>query len=313
MNRKIPPVLLIVFNRLHTTRRVFQAIREAQPARLFIAADGPRPDNADDAEKSEAVRQYVLENIDWECEVKTLFRAENLGCGPGPATAISWFFEHVEEGVILEDDCLPHPEFWEYCGELLDKYRDNKQIAVISGNNFQEGKKYGKASYYFTKYVTAWGWATWRRTWQDCQFDLNLVDKDFVWRKIDSTFKNSAERTYWKSVFNKAAVSSKDIWDYQFCFHVWSKDMFCIAPNVNLVQNIGFGDDATHTFDPNSKAAFVKTGPLLPLIHTRKIEISNKADEFIFAHYYSPYPPVNLFKRVIRKFKRIVRKFFLKS
>jgi len=146
------PILFIIFNRLETTKQAFEAIRAAQPTHLFVAADGARTDRVGEAELCREVREYVLNSIDWECEVKTLFRDENLGCGLGPATAISWLFEQVEEGIILEDDCLPHSDFFGYCTELLERYRNNDRIAVIGGNNFQDGKVYGKASYYFSNY-----------------------------------------------------------------------------------------------------------------------------------------------------------------
>jgi hypothetical protein len=304
----IPPILLIIFNRLDTTQSVFQAIREARPSQLFIAADGPRTDKEGEAEKCETVRKYVLENIDWNCEVKTLFQDDNLGCGPGPVTAISWFFSHVEEGIILEDDCLPHPDFWAYCRELLDKYRENEHIAVISGNNFQKGKKYGTASCYFSKYGTTWGWATWRRVWKGYQFDLNLLDKDKVWQKIDVTFKAKAERNHWKAVFESVIESNRDIWDYQFLFHIWCNDMFAVVPNVNLVKNIGFGEDATHTFDPDSEAAFIETDAIFPIKHPKQIRVSDKADSYIFSHYFDKRSSLNFLEKIKVACVRILKK-----
>ena len=135
------PVLFLVFNRPDTTRRVLEAIRQAQPSQLFIAADGPREGKSGEAEKCADVRRIVNEGIDWDCEVKTLFRDKNLGCKVAVSRAIDWFFEHVEEGIILEDDCLPHPTFFRFCEELLNKYRDDERIGQISGDNFQFGKK----------------------------------------------------------------------------------------------------------------------------------------------------------------------------
>jgi hypothetical protein len=302
MENNNTPILFIIYRRLSTTQRVFQAIREAKPACLFIAANGPSADNDKEAKKCEEVRKYVLDNIDWDCEVKTLFREENLCCGKSISSAITWFFNQVEEGIILEDDCVPHPDFFEYCKELLDKYRDNENIAIISGDNFQDGKKQERDSYYFTKHNYMWGWATWRRVWKDYQYDLNLLDKDIMWKRLDDTFKSKPERRYWKSLFEKVANWEIDTWDYQLSFHIWYNQMFSIAPNVNLIQNIGFGEEAVHTSDPNSKAAFLKTESILPIIHPKKIKINNKFDNYVFNHYYCSQPPVSLFKRVIRKF-----------
>lgn len=163
------PVLLIIFKRPDTTRQVLQAIRQVKPRQLFVAADGPRPDHPDEAEKCHQTRA-VIEEVDWKCEVQTLFQQRNLGCGPGPVTgpvtAITWFFHNVEQGIILEDDCLPDLSFFRFCEELLDRYRYTEQIMHISGNNFLYGRKRGSASYYFSKYTHVWGWATWRRAWK---------------------------------------------------------------------------------------------------------------------------------------------------
>jgi hypothetical protein len=299
MRNKIPPILFIVFNRLDTTRQVFEAIRQAKPAQLFVAADGPRTNKEGEAEKCDAVRKYVLDHIDWECDLQTRFQETNLGCGEGPSSAISWFFDHVEEGIILEDDCLPHPDFFEYCSELLEKYKNNNQIAIISGYNLQAGRKHGSGSYYFSKYVGIWGWATWKRVWNGYQFDLNLLDKDWMWQRIDDLFKTQKERKYWKSIFETMANRLIDTWDYQLCFHIWYNTMSSITPNVSLVKNIGFGEGATHTLDPNTKAALVELSPIIPLVHPSQIKISEKADDYLFKTLYMP--PESILSRVRKK------------
>jgi hypothetical protein len=269
---------------MDTTKQVFQAIKKAQPAQLFLAGDGPRPDKAGEKEKTDAVRKYVLDNIDWDCDVKILFQEKNLGCGKAVSNAISWFFTHVEEGIILEDDCLPHSDFFEYCRELLNKYRNNEDIAIICGSNFNHGKKFGEASYFFTKYTYVWGWATWKRTWENYQFDVNLLDKHLLFKKIDKVSVNRTERFYWKSIFEKMSKFCIDTWDYQFCFHIWYHGMHSIAPNVNLIQNIDSGEGGTHSV-PNSKSTFIKIEPILPLVHPSKIKINKAADNFYFDNY----------------------------
>ena len=284
------PILFIIFNRLETTKQVFEAIRNIQPSKLFIAADGARENIVGEFECCNEIREYVLKNIDWDCEVKTLFSPINLGCGLGPASAISWFFKQVEEGIILEDDCLPHPDFFVYCSELLEKYRNNRDIAVIGGDNFQEGIKRGDASYYFSKYSYTWGWASWRRSWQNYQFDLNAYDKFKMYYKIDSTFKTSNERIYWKFVFDSILNEPGQAWDFQLWFHVWYNDMISIAPNVNLVKNIGFGIGATHTVDINSRQALIETKSILPIIHPISIKVDEVADYYYYSRYWNLQP-----------------------
>jgi len=167
------PVLFLVFNRPDTTRRVFEAIRAARPARLFLVADGPRERQPDDKEKCERVR-YIATDIDWDCEVKTLFRKENLGCKNGVSSAIDWFFSHVDEGIILEDDCLPTESFFWFCEELLRRYRNDSRVMQICGSNFLRGWQRNNDSYYFSGYGPIWGWASWRRAWIYYDVDMKL-------------------------------------------------------------------------------------------------------------------------------------------
>jgi len=159
-------VLFVVFNRLNTTKQVFAAIRKAKPYRLYVAADGPRVAKSGEVAKVKAVRDYVRENIDWDCEVKTLFRENNLGCKYAVSSAVDWFFENEEMGIILEDDCLPHPDFFDFCAKLLECHVHDDRVSVVTGNNFQNGIKRGGFAYYFSKYSHCWGWASWRRAWQ---------------------------------------------------------------------------------------------------------------------------------------------------
>ena len=303
-NDKIPPVLFVIFNRLDTTQQVFQIFKEVKPARLFIAADGPRIDKEGEAEKCDAVRKYVLDNIDWDCDVKTLFQEKNLGCGTGVATAISWFFEHVEAGIILEDDCLPHPDFFEYCYDLLEKYHDDENIAIISGDNFQDGKKWGDGSYYFTKYTNIWGWATWRRMWNKYQFDVNAYDKDLMNKKINERIKTKREQNFWKSLFENLATTRRtDVWDYQMNFCSWYNNMRSIVPNVNLIKNVGFGEDATHTLNMDAKESSIATKSILPLVHPTKDKIYDKAEAYFFNTYAWPS---SSFSRFVGRIYKVV-------
>ena len=165
------PILFLIFNRLDTTEKVFEKIREQQPKYLYIAADGPRSDVPEDQEKCRKTRA-IIDRIDWDCELKTLFREENLGCRNNAVQAITWFFDNVEEGIILEDDCLPDPTFFRYCEDLLSYYRYDMRVMHIAGSNLQQGFKSDNASYYFSHIPWVWGWASWKRAWK--YYDVNI-------------------------------------------------------------------------------------------------------------------------------------------
>lgn len=281
------PVLLIIFNRAHTTQQVFDRIREVKPSRLYVAADGPRPNTETDIAKCAETRR-IVEQVDWDCEVKTLFQEKNLKCGIAPATAISWFFEHEEAGIILEDDCVPSKSFFWFCQELLEKYNHDTRIMHISGNNYLNGwRKDNDYSYYFSNKVNAWGWATWRRAWQ--LFDFNLKAYPELKEKgyLKGLFLNKFEETYRLSKLEEAfaSISNGDIWDYQWEFTVYSNSGLCIVPEVNLVRNIGFGEDATHTFNTHDNKAQIKENEItFPLRHPRFVVRDIESDKKNFNH-----------------------------
>ena len=275
-------ILFLVFNRPDVTKRVFETIRQANPPRLYIAADGPRKDKEGEVEKVQAVRSYIMTNIDWDCEVKTLFRENNLGCKHAVSEAITWFFEHEEQGIILEDDCLPHPDFFLFCQELLERYKDDEQVSVITGNNFLNGVKRGDASYFFSKYNHYWGWATWRRAWKLYQGDLPFWpdwQKSTGWKKM---LPDSTERRYWKRIFEIVYDNKIDSWGYPWTASVWYQGGLTVTPNVNLVSNIGFGKDATHTFDITHSSSQVPTYSLGELTHPKGIFQDFNADKHVF-------------------------------
>jgi hypothetical protein len=246
------PILLLVFNRPSTTKLVFDAIKAVKPRKLFIAADGPRENRKGEIDLCQKVRDLVVDNIDWDCEVNTLFREKNLGCGRGVSEAISWFFKNVDEGIILEDDTLPNISFFNYCAVLLERYRCNESIMHISGNNFQSGIIRSDGDYYYSKYSHIWGWATWKRAWQ--KYDFLLVNwTEFKVLGLNEICNNDENQVnYWKKIFDDVIIGKIDTWDYQWMFAVWFNQASCILPNVNLVSNIGFGEYATHTLDSNS-------------------------------------------------------------
>jgi hypothetical protein len=283
------PVLLLIFNRPDTTEKVIEAIRLYKPRQLFIAADGPRKGREDDIVKTTEARNIALQKVDWECEVKTLFQEDNLGCGIAPATAISWFFNQVEEGIILEDDCLPTLGFFFYCGELLNHYRNNEQVMHISGNNFQFGKKWGRGSYYFSHYINAWGWATWRRAWQYYDFELKGSTPGKIDRLLSENLSSKDERRFWKAHFEEVKDGKrKDIWDYQWVYTIWKQNGLAVIPNVNLVTNIGFGSDATHTFNQEAIVANNPAYELEQIKHPESSKVFLKADRRLFRICHKP-------------------------
>ncbi len=274
------PILFLVFNRPETTRQVFQRIKEMQPAKLFIAADGPRAGKEGDEEKCEAVRRLILDGIDWPCDVKTLFRYHNLGCGNAVSSAITWFFDNVEEGIILEDDTLPDPSFFTFCKTLLEKYRNDEKVKMISGNNFQNGKWRGDGSYYFSAYSHIWGWASWRRVWNEYDFTLNEINAVTLENDMQNYFDEKDVVKYWKKILQKIKDGLINTWDYQLLFSIWKYQGVSILPNVNLVSNIGFGESSTHTLNKKDGSSNIPVGTLNQLNHPDKIEIDRSADQY---------------------------------
>ena len=303
------PILFVIFNRPDTTQRVFDEIRKQQPKYLYVAADGPRINRPEDENNCKLTRE-IIHQIDWDCNLNLLFRDANLGCGNAVYTAISWFFENVEMGIVLEDDCIPHSDFFPYCKELLFKYQKVEQIKWIAGNNCNIESKLSHASYYFSKYPHVWGWASWRRVWKDYKFDLNGFPKNEIFEKIDSIFSTCGEKLFWKNRFeimksNKVAKKRGiSAWDYQNVFSMWMKDGLAILPQKNLITNIGFGSDATHTITNNNQS--IPSFPILPIIHNFNIIQDKEADLLYYKNFV--YKP--LWKYPLLKVKLLIDKLF---
>lgn len=281
-------VLFIVFNRPSTTKIVFEAIRRAKPSRLYIAADAPRPTVISDMAQCLEVQRIVNE-VDWNCDVKRLIRNENLGCGKGVSSAITWFFQHEEEGIILEDDCLPSASFFPFCTELLDRYRDDTRVMHIGGNNLEKKKLRAEDySYRFSSHVYVWGWATWRRAWKLHDLDMNfhpeITDKGY----LNGVFDTIYERDYFQYVFEKmhkgdARTNSKTIWDFQWQFACMINSGLVIVPNSNLVANIGFGVQATNLSNPHGPGHDLKVEEMnFPLTHPPFVMVDQVRDQAVF-------------------------------
>ena len=297
-------VLFLVFNRLDTTKQVFEAIRLAKPTRLYIAADGARASREGEAATVQAIRDYVVNHIDWECEVKTLFREENLGCKYAVSGALTWFFENEEMGVILEDDCLPDPTFFNYCQELLERYRHDQRIGMISGDNFQFGRRYGDDSYYFSKYVHIWGWATWKDRWAE-SYDVTMAKWPRVrdeGRLVDMV-GDAREAVYWGKIFERVYRGGIDTWDYQWVFANWVNGRLSIVPAVNLISNVGFGQNATHTTGASDLENLPVTPIKFPLSHPLGMFKNIQADGFSEKKCFR----VPLWKRIRNKVAGLLR------
>lgn len=291
------PILFLVFNRPHETKTVFEAIKKRCPAKLFIAADGARENKIGEDTVCLELREWLISNIDWDCEIHTLFRKENLGCGKAVSSAITWFFENVDLGIILEDDCLPNDSFFSFCQTMLEYYRDDERIMHISANNFQQGKVRGDGSYYFSRLTHIWGWATWRRAWQKYDFTL----KEY---KYSSTKGLNLEL---KRHFKMVKQNAIDTWDIQWFMTVWFNNGITIMPQLNLVKNIGYGGvNATHTKRP-PKEWFKKMthGLIKDLKHPSDFQQNKEADVFTFNTVYKTNYIKNILKTIVENWFRM--------
>lgn len=260
------PVLLLAFNRPEKTRQVLAAIRAARPARLFVAADGPRPDRPDDAARCEQTRRLVDE-VDWPCSVETLFRDANLGCKGGVESGITWFFSRVEAGIILEDDCVPSPSFFPYCADLLERYAGDPGVMMATGTNVLGEWRADRQSYGFSYNYNIWGWATWRRAW--AHYDPTMSRwRDPAARAAVRELLGGESFRWWRSRLDAVAAGRVDTWDWVWIFAVMLERGVVATPARNLITNIGFDREATHTRNEWSDEARLAAGDLeFPLRH----------------------------------------------
>jgi len=299
-----PPVLLLTFNRPGLARRALARIREAQPKQLFIAADGPRDGHPDDVALCAEGRRLV-EEVDWHCAVQTLFRDRNLGCKRAVSGAITWFFDHVEEGIVLEDDCVADPSFFPFCAELLERHREDDRIAIISGDNFQRECQSSRNSYYFSIYPHIWGWATWRRAWSHFDGDLSLWPELRDTRWLEHLLGDKLVADYWRGIFDQGHAGQIDSWAYPWTFSCWSQHQLSILPRVNLVSNVGFDERGTHTRNTVSANAARGTREVaFPLRHPRAVVRDYDADAYTAESHFGIRPPEAGWRRAVRRVRR---------
>ncbi len=301
------PVLLIAFNRPDKVALMLKELKKAAPSKLYVAVDAPRKDSDKDAEQCRKTLELIEKGINWNCKLEKLIQKSNLGCKYGPVTAINWFFEHEEAGIILEDDCLPDSTFFRFCKEMLERYRDNKEIGVINGENHLGDLKHTiKNSYYFSEVNHCWGWATWRRAWEKFDPDIQSWPEIKSSGGLKSYLSDSRAVKYWHEEFDKIyGKADVDIWDYQWNYACIVNKFLTVVPGENLIKNIGFDEDATHTKD-HDLIGGVEAGALsFPLKHPTEIAVNTEYDKIVQRKLFY-YPSV--LRRFYWKIKELFRK-----
>lgn len=262
-------VVLLVFNRPDATARVFSSIRDARPSHLLIVADGPRFEHPDEVQKCKEVRT-IVEKIDWPCEVKQNYSEINLGCKKRVSSGLDWAFSQVDEAIILEDDCLPDASFFPFCQELLIHHRNNENIMMVCGTNLMGSWKEDQQSYHYANYDWVWGWATWRRAWQHYDVTMNQWQNPQCRERIRLFLHDDRFYRFREKAFQQAFDNKIDTWDYQWSFARLLHEGLAVVPSINLVTNIGYGRDATHTIVMDSELSGMATGRIsLPLQHPK--------------------------------------------
>jgi len=278
-------VVFIVFNRPEPARRVLERIRQARPPQLLVVCDGPRAHVPTDAGRVAEVRELIAQGVDWPCEVLTNYADCNQGCRERVISGLNWAFSLVEEAIILEDDCLADPSFFTFCDAMLARYRQDANVMHINGTNFLASRWRPSTSYYFSKYVWVWGWATWRRAWQ--QYDPTMASWETRLPALEERFDSGGERAFWISTFNQARAdwTAADTWDFQWMYTCWTLGGLTVVPSVNLVENLGFGLDATHTTSPQAHL-HLAASPLQITTHPRTMARSRLRDHQMFCAYW---------------------------
>lgn len=278
------PVALFIFNRPDATARVFEQIRQVRPQRLLIVADGPRADCPQDAGRCTTARS-IVETVDWPCEVATNYAETNLGCRSRMASGLDWVFAEAEEAILLEDDCRPDLTFFRFCEELLARYRDEERVMSIAGTSLELSRAGG--SYCFSRYPLIWGWASWRRAWR--HYDLEMHDwpqlQEADW--LQQELKDDRAADYWRDIF-QSAYDGYNTWDYAWTLACWQRGGVAIHPRVNLVSNIGYGADATHTTRADDPLANLPTTEMeFPLRHPQEISCPAERERWLEKTYFS--------------------------
>jgi hypothetical protein len=307
------PILFIFFNNPNTTRLVFDRIKDAQPTKLFLFCDGIRKGNESSDGITKELKREIYDKVNWHCEVFTFFPDINYGPAQGVYKAINWFFDNVEEGIILEHDTLPHPDFFLYCATLLEKYRHEKKIGLISGSCFYDFNSSLDSSYGFNYFPHIWGWATWKRAIIDYTSSPKATDSEIRQLIKNRILISKNLKFYVRYMFFLNRRNLIETWDLQLMFALWSNGMCSIFPTKNLISNIGFGPDALHCTDPNHSLSNIPVQSILPLRHPTSIKFDNNYDLLYYQRHINKSPfrlLLSIVRHYIMYFKK---KHFLKS
>ena len=278
------PILLLVYNRSQYLKKLLNILQKIKAQNIYVSFDGPKKDKKDIFKCKKVIEK--IDKINWKCNLKKNYLNKNYGCKVGVSKGLEWFFSKVNYGIIIEDDCIPSIDFFTFCEWSLKKYKNDKRVGGITGNNFLKNKINFKESYYFSKYAHCWGWATWRRTWRN--YDKNIK----FWNEFKSStnwkylFQNDNERKYWEKIFNNVSNNTLDSWAYPWMLCIWKNKQLIITPKKNLVSNIGFSEDATHTVSKFHNFNYKVFRLKKPYVFTKNIEVDKKADDYVFQNHY---------------------------
>lgn len=289
----------MAFNRASHVAHLISVLKKIEPKRLYFSVDGPRQANNKDIHANLEIKR-IIKAIDWECEVLTLYSEINLGCKQAVTQGINWFFGQVDEGIILEEDCIPEVSFFRYCTDLLERYRDDQRIMMISGNNMQFGQVRFDSDYYYSLYNHIWGWASWRRAWNLYDYDMKKWPELKRSNQLLDLLNNSSAVKYWTEIFDATYNNKNNSWAYRWTYSCWVSGGLSVLPNKNLVKNIGFGDGATHTSKENRFANMETSEINYPLKHPNFLIRDCKADDFTFNILFR--------KTLTRKIKDLAKK-----
>ena len=293
-------ILLITFNRLDTTKQVFEAIKKSQPPRLYIASEGLKSEKPGVSEKVQEVRDFIMNSIDWECEVFTRFRDENPGCKYAVTGAISWFFENEEMGIILEDDCVPNHSFFPFCQDLLQKYKNDERVMMITGTNYLFLNYEMDDSYFFSKYYIIWGWATWKRAWNLYEIEIHDYPKKKSEKQLEWIYSDNLLIKIYYTMFQQAYNNELDAWDIQWWYTCIFQNGLCIVPKYNLISNIGdYGLFATGgTYDEFLRMP-TKAIDYHNIIHPQHVVENGVYDRITIERLYGKYRKRNIYKKIL--------------
>lgn len=313
------PISFHIFNRPETTRKVFKEIKRIKPCQLFITADGPRKHVVSDDDNCKKTRA-IIDEIDWECEVFTNFSSVNKGSYQSTSEGITWVFKHVTKAIILEDDCVPHPSFFQFCHQLLNYYENDERIALISGNNFQLAGNKTPYSYYFSRYTHIWGWATWKRTWDKVDLTMQYWPEFRDMKGLNAIFSRKHEQQHWYQLYQAMYEGKKGPhWDYQLSLSTYMNNSLTVLPNTNLISNIGFGEDAANCKKQSDFHSLTTQAMNFPLHHPPFINRYVDADDFternIFSRsiiYFFTTKLINYLPSYLRQILRKIRYFYKK-